>query len=112
MESITPAVRENIQVRGAEFVTKLKELAKEFPGVITSVEGTGLLLCAELDPNQMKVVGFGGVEEYCRKHGVGVIHGGKNALRFTPHFNITSTEIDLIIVVVRAALKHYTGLKD
>lgn len=112
MESITPAVRENIQVRGAEFVTKLKELAKEFPGVITSVEGTGLLLCAELNPDLMKVVGFGGVEEYCRKHGVGVIHGGKNALRFTPHFNITSTEIDLIIVVVRAALKHYTGLKD
>jgi 4-aminobutyrate aminotransferase-like enzyme len=35
---------------------------------------------------------------------LGVIHGGVNALRFTPHFNITSEEIDLIIDVVRASL--------
>jgi hypothetical protein len=35
---------------------------------------------------------------------LGVIHGGVNALRFTPHFGITSEEIDLIIEVVRASL--------
>ena len=36
--------------------------------------------------------------------GIGVIHGGENALRFTPHFAITSAEIDLIIGLVRDVL--------
>jgi hypothetical protein len=35
---------------------------------------------------------------------VGVIHGGANSLRFTPHFNITSDEVDLVIDHVRQAL--------
>ena len=38
------------------------------PGVITGVEGTGLLLAAELDP-RFPVVGWDGVEEGCRKRG-------------------------------------------
>jgi len=40
---------------------------------------------------------------------LGVIHGGQNALRFTPHFAITSEEIDLIIEVLRDALLHFTS---
>jgi acetylornithine/succinyldiaminopimelate/putrescine aminotransferase len=39
-----------------------------------------------------------------REHGVGVIHGGTNSLRFTPHFNVTSAEIDLVVAHVRKAL--------
>ena len=106
LENMTAEIRSNIRDRGAEFVAKLKKLAEEIPGAITHVEGTGLLLCAELDSDRLRVVGFGGVEEYCRTRGIGVIHGGKNALRFTPHFTLTSEEIDLIIDVVRSALSH------
>ena len=40
-----------------------------------------------------------------REHGIGVIHGGANSLRFTPHFEVTSAEVDLIIDQVRIALK-------
>lgn len=39
-----------------------------------------------------------------RERGLGVIHGGTNSLRFTPHFAITSEEVDLIIAHVRHAL--------
>ena len=39
-----------------------------------------------------------------RERGIGVIHGGVNSLRFTPHFGITSAEIDLVIEHVRFAL--------
>ena len=39
-----------------------------------------------------------------RHNGIGVIHGGKNALRFTPHFGITTDEIDLIVDGVRKSL--------
>ena len=44
------------------------------------------------------------VEENMRLHGIGVIHGGQNSLRYTPHFAITSEEIDLIVEGTRAAL--------
>jgi 4-aminobutyrate aminotransferase-like enzyme len=40
-----------------------------------------------------------------RRHGYGVIHGGTNALRFTPPFDVTSAEIDLIVEGVRQALR-------
>ena len=50
------------------------------------------------------MVGMEAVEPWCRRRGLGVIHGGENALRFTPHFNITSKEIDLIVDIVRESL--------
>ncbi|MBT3970593.1 MAG: aminotransferase class III-fold pyridoxal phosphate-dependent enzyme [Euryarchaeota archaeon] len=108
LDRVTPELRRNIIDMGRVFVQKLEELSSEFPGCIAKVQGSGLLLCAELDPAQFKVVGFGQVEEWCRFNGLGVIHGGQNALRFTPHFNITSEEIDLIIDVFRSALIHFT----
>ena len=107
LEKITPELRQNIRDRGDEFVEKLNVLAEEMPGTITKVQGTGLLISAELDPEQMKVVGFDDVEVWCRKHGLGVIHGGINALRYTPHFNITSKEIDLVIEITRRAIQHF-----
>jgi acetylornithine/succinyldiaminopimelate/putrescine aminotransferase len=39
-----------------------------------------------------------------RERGVGVIHGGVNSLRFTPHFNVTSAEVDLVVANLRKAL--------
>jgi acetylornithine/succinyldiaminopimelate/putrescine aminotransferase len=108
LSKITPELRANIIEKGDEFLTKLGELQKEFPNEITLVQGSGLLLCAELDPEILPVVGFGCVEEWCRLNGLGVIHGGKNALRFTPHFGITSEEIDLVINIVRDCLMAFS----
>ena len=108
LEKITPELRKNIRERGIEFVEKLNALSNELPGTILKVQGTGLLISAELDPERLQVVGFEKVEVWCRKHGLGVIHGGENALRYTPHFNITSEEIDLVIDITRQAIKHFT----
>ena len=112
LDQITPALRQNIRERGVELVEKLEKLATEFPDVIVKVQGTGLLCCAELNPETHPVVGFGKVEETCRKIGLGIIHGGVNALRFTPHFAITSAEIDLIIDTIRKALILYDENRD
>jgi 4-aminobutyrate aminotransferase-like enzyme len=105
LDRVTPQLRANIRDRGLEFVEKLEALAVEFPGCITLVQGTGLLLSAELNPDTLPVIGFGAIEEWCRFNGLGVIHGGQNALRFTPHFKISSAEIDLIIDILRQALR-------
>ena len=100
LDGVTPALRRNIRDRGVEFQQKLEVLRGGFPDIIESVQGSGLLFCAELHPH-VPVVGFGAVEEICRERGLGVIHGGKNALRFTPHFGVTSAEIDLVVDVLR-----------
>ena len=112
LDQITPELRNNIRERGVELISKLELLAAEYPDVIVKVQGTGLLCCAELNPKTHPVVGFGQIEEHCRKAGLGVIHGGQNALRFTPHFSITTEEIDLIIDLIRQTLSHYGTLND
>ncbi|HWU53115.1 MAG TPA: aminotransferase class III-fold pyridoxal phosphate-dependent enzyme [Tahibacter sp.] len=102
---LTPAVKANIRERGAQFVRKLEALKAELPGYITKVQGTGLLFSCELSA-EFKCYGANSTEEYMREHGYGVIHGGTNSLRFTPHFNITEAEADLVVDGVRQALLH------
>lgn len=102
---VTDEVRQNIVDRGHEFVDKLNALAAELDGPITKVEGTGLLFSCELDP-RFKAYGTDSAEEYMRTQGIGVIHGGENSLRFTPHFMVTSEEVDLIVAHVRNAVEN------
>jgi acetylornithine/succinyldiaminopimelate/putrescine aminotransferase len=104
LRSITPQLRANVRERGKELRDKLTDLAKSLDGAITGVQGTGLLLSAALS-DDYKSHGTGSVEERMRIHGIGVIHGGRNSLRYTPHFAITSEEIDLIVEGTLAALK-------
>ncbi|MDX2415978.1 MAG: aminotransferase class III-fold pyridoxal phosphate-dependent enzyme [Xanthomonadales bacterium] len=104
MKSITPELRQNIRDRGRELLDKLTDLQNELGSSITKVQGTGLLVSAELDPVHYKNYGANSTEEYMRKHGINVIHGGINALRFTPPFDITSEGVDLIVQVTRAAI--------
>ena len=105
---LSDALRENIRARGREFLDKLSRLKDELPGLITKVQGTGLLFSCELAP-QFKCYGAGSIEEWLREHGIGVIHGGANSLRFTPHFRVTSAEVDLIAQQVRRALLEGPG---
>ncbi len=102
---LTPELRNNIRERGREFIARLEALKAELGGLITKVQGTGLLFSCELS-DAFKGYGTGSTEEYMRERGLGVIHGGANSLRFTPHFNITSEEVDLVIEHVRHALLH------
>jgi acetylornithine/succinyldiaminopimelate/putrescine aminotransferase len=53
---------------------------------------------------EYKAYGTGSAEEHMRLNGIGVIHGGENSLRFTPHFEVTSAEVDLIVEHVKDAL--------
>jgi acetylornithine/succinyldiaminopimelate/putrescine aminotransferase len=105
LEQITPELRANIKARGQEFLDKLNKLKNDLPGLITKVQGTGLLFSCELAP-QFKCYGAGSTEEWMRERGIGVIHGGTNSLRFTPHFGITGEEVDLVIDGVKQALLH------
>jgi acetylornithine/succinyldiaminopimelate/putrescine aminotransferase len=102
---LTPALRANIRERGREFIDRLEQLKGELGGLITKVQGTGLLFSCELS-DDFKCYGTGSTEEFMRERGLGVIHGGANSLRFTPHFAVTSEEVDLVIEHIRHALLH------
>lgn len=104
LEQLTPQVRENIRARGVDAVASLEKLKDELGGLITKVQGTGLLFSCELAP-EFKCYGANSTEEWLRQHGINVIHGGANSLRFTPHFAMGADELELLVNLVGRALK-------
>ena len=103
LDSLSDARRENIRTRGRELVEKLSALAAETDGAVTAAQGTGLLLSCELSENY-KIYGSNSTEDYLRRIGLAVIHGGEHSLRYTPVFDITQKEVDLIVDLTRQAL--------
>ena len=108
MDMVTDEVRDNITLRGKQFIEKFEALRTEMPELITKTQGTGLLFSVELD-DRFKCFGSGSTEEWLRQQGIGVIHGGVNSLRFTPTFTITEPEVDLIVSMVARALREGPG---
>jgi len=104
LKMLTPAIRANIRERGAQALQKLEQLRGELGGLITRVQGTGLLFSCELAP-QFKCYGANSTEEWLRERGINVIHGGENSLRFTPHFAMDEEELDLLVQTVGRALR-------
>ena len=103
LAQVTPDLRANIQERGRQAIALLEGLKDELGGRITKVQGTGLLFSCELTKDY-KGYGAGSTEEWMREHGIGVIHGGENSLRFTPHFAVTGEEMQLVVSMVKRAL--------
>lgn len=103
LSNMTEARRSNIIKAGKELIEKFTQLKDELDGPITKVQGTGLLFSVELT-GEYKSYGANSTEEYLRTKGIGVIHGGENSLRFTPWFDISSEEIDLLVAATKDAL--------
>lgn len=104
LEAMTDELRQNIVEKGNEAIDKFSKLKQKFPELIDKVQGTGLLFCVGINPDKAQVVGQNGLERQLRQNGIGVIHGGKNALRFTPHFALSSEELDLMVSEVERVL--------
>ena len=106
LSMVTEPLRANIVARGQELLQGFMELGREYPEIVLRCQGQGLLCAIEINPDAFRVVGHGQLGEYLRCRGIGVIHGGKNALRFTPHFAITSKEVQLILRHLKEAFEH------
>ena len=104
LDKFTDDISENIVKQGVYFKEQLLKLQSEFSSMILEVQGTGLLLSAEINLD-FPVFGMNGLERKLKLRGVNVIHGGRNALRFTPPFTIKKLYIDLIIEVIRRELR-------
>ncbi len=103
LDSLNDELRTNITQRGRELVDGLAALVDETDGAVVSAQGTGLLLSCELD-QRYKIFGTDSTEDYLRRIGLAVIHGGEHSLRYTPVFGIGEKEVELIITLTRQAL--------
>ena len=103
LDSLNDELRENIRTRGRDFLAKLQALSDDTDGAAVSAQGTGLLLSCELD-ERYKIHGSDSTEDYLRRIGLAVIHGGQHSLRYTPVFDITEKEVDLMVALTRQAL--------
>ena len=103
LDSFSDERRENIRKRGKQLVDGLAALQDETDGGVTSAQGTGLLASCAL-AKRFKTYGAGSTEDYLRRHGLGVIHGGERSLRYTPVFDVSKKEIDLIVSLTKDAL--------
>lgn len=102
LDSMTPELRRNIQDMGKYCIRKYSDLMMEIPEIVR-VNGTGLLFQVKIDPG-IEVTAMDGIERLLRLRGINVIHGGTNALRFTPNFDITQREVDMQVEHVREVL--------
>ena len=110
LEKIDKNVINNIQKSGKLFKTMLYELKFKYPNIVDSVTGSGLLLALHINEN-FNITEKYGLEYICRMNGLNVIHGGKNALRFTPYFLITSEEIELIKSILDDSINYLKNSK-
>ena len=94
----------NIREKGKSFKNMLHEINVNFPDIVSHVTGSGLLLALHIKPEYI-VDKNKGLEYICRYNGLNVIHGGQNALRFTPHFLINNQEINLIKKLLEISLQ-------
>jgi acetylornithine/succinyldiaminopimelate/putrescine aminotransferase len=104
LESLNDDLRNNIRERGRDLVDGLAALMDDTNGAVLSAQGTGLLVSCELD-QRYKIYGTDSTEDYLRRIGLAVIHGGEHSLRYTPVFDITGKEVELIISLTRQALR-------
>ena len=90
----------NAVLMGVRLSTGLRGLCTEFPRVCTGSRGQGLLqaviLRAGLAPREVVV--------QLAAHGLLCTASGDDALRFTPPLNITNTEIDEALLILRKVL--------
>ena len=103
LDSFDDERRENIVARGKELVAGLASLTADTNGGVTSTQGTGLLVSCAL-ASRYKAYGKDSIENYLRTKGLGVIHGGKHSLRYTPVFDLSRKEVKLIVDLTRDAL--------
>lgn len=93
LECMTDGVRRNVRLAGAALLRELERLVERHGALCTHATGTGLLLALHLDPRRLAVRD---AEAALRARGLNVIHGGANALRFTPWFELGHDEIAFI----------------
>ena len=81
---------ENARVVGEHLLGRLREMAEEFPGLVSNVRGRGLFAALTLPdkPTRDKTLAA------CLEHGLIALASGVSAIRFRPALTLTKDEAD------------------
>jgi len=91
-------ILDNVQRMGRYFMDRLNSLKQEFPDIIISVRGMGLLIGMELLRDCSDIVNA------CLGKGLLINCTAGNVLRFTPPFTVQKKDIDLCIEILEEVI--------
>ena len=103
---------DNARHMGNYLTERLGKLAEQYPPVLRSVRGLGLMLGIELSPNIANLPGDSSRTQAVRfahllhQAGVLTIPAGANVLRLLPPLNLKQTEADEGLAAIEAAASH------
>jgi L-lysine 6-transaminase len=92
---------ENARNVGAYLLLNLEELQKEFPGLVFNARGRGMLCAIDLDTAQSRDQ----LRSKAYDEGLILIGCGDHSIRFRPPLNLSKTEVDEGMRMIRGALK-------
>ena len=106
---------QNARDMGSYFVGKLQELAREFPAILSSVRGLGLMLGIQLGAGFRAIVPEGGQSPAVKfahllhQAGLLVIPAGTDVIRFLPPLNLNASEVDEAIGALSSVCKQLSS---
>lgn len=92
---------ENARLMGDYLLKKIHDLQNEFPVIVSNARGLGLFCAFDLNtPDERNKL-----KNSCYDKGLIILGCGEKSMRFRPPLNISKSEIDLGISIIKSALK-------
>ena len=95
---------ENARMTGEYLLSHLQSLEQEFPGLVTNARGRGLMCAIDLDT----ALNRDHLRTKAYEEGLILIGCGDHSIRFRPPLNLSKTEVDEGLQVIRTALREIT----
>ena len=92
---------ENARVKGNYLLAKLQGLAEEFPGFVTNPRGIGLFAAFDLPSGTERDHVWGKMMD----NNLLILTSGDQAIRFRPHLNVSTEDIDTAMDIISQSLK-------
>lgn len=92
---------ENARMKGDYLLDKLQKLAEEFPGFVTNPRGVGLFAAFDLPSGTERDHAWGKMME----NNLLILTSGDQSIRFRPHLNVTTNDIDTALDLISTSLK-------
>ncbi len=91
---------ENSRMVGEYLLSKLKELQKDFPDIVSNARGLGLMCSFDLPSAEIR----NSFKNACYKEKLLILGCGEKSIRFRPPLNVTKDEIDEGLNIIRKVL--------
>ena len=96
---LAPGFFENVQARGAQFMTGLKDLVTRYPSLLEEARGKGLMLGLKCR------ITNGDLVKRAMANGLLTVPAGDNVVRFVPPMTISADDVDEALRLLDASLE-------